>query len=145
MKKSFFLIFNNADKKKVKAQLDKGEYLSENERKIRSTLEKSLVELDVLFKDFRVKVDKFAQAQIDHFADLKRNIEMRRHSLKSKIDSIAQDMLKRVDECQLMYKRNLVDKQLDRLDFDSDIEQNLLANSFRDAQLSIQQIRYIIY
>ena len=65
--------------------IEKNYYLSEEERKLKVSLEKDLHELNELLDEFKLKTSEFAVTQSDHFAGIKRDIDVKRETLIERI------------------------------------------------------------
>jgi len=57
---------------KLKDQINKENYLNAKEKRLKSQLEKSLEEFNVLLEDLNLKLSEFSVTQFDHFLDLRR-------------------------------------------------------------------------
>jgi hypothetical protein len=73
------------ENKLMRNLIEKNYYLSEEERKLKVSLEKDLHELNELLDEFKLKTSEFAVTQSDHFAGIKRDIDVKRETLIERI------------------------------------------------------------
>lgn len=69
------------ENKLMRNLIDKNYYLSEEERKLKQNLEKNLNDINVILDEFKIKASQFAVTQFDHFANIKREIDVKRETL----------------------------------------------------------------
>ena len=128
------------ENKLVRNLIEKSYYLTEEERKVKSDLERSLHEMTSLLDSFKLRVAEFVVVQYDHFADLKREIDVKRESLIESIHKVSGEMMRHVEKTEASFKKH-VDENLPRLDeFEPELEKESVREFFRSAELTPSSI-----
>ena len=69
------------ENKLMRNLIEKNYYLSEEERRLKTNLEKNLNEINSILDEFKMKSSQFAVIQFDHFASMRREIDVKRETL----------------------------------------------------------------
>ena len=81
--------------KLAKILLDGGDFLSNEEKELKSQIHKLLNEYEMLYDQFIQNKNEINATELyiyEHFSELKRQIDIHREELKIKIDDIALEM-----------------------------------------------------
>ena len=81
------------------------------------TRESLLADFEQLLTGFKAKASEFSVAQADHFEEIRRQIDIRRESLIQKINNISQEMIRKVELSEQVFRQST--------DLDADLEQDL--------------------
>ena len=125
----------------IKNLIEKDVHLSKKEKEIKKSTTKALNELERLFAEFKCKESEFELTNFEHFATIKRNIDLRRESLKLKIDLIAAEMIRKAEASAEAFKQRLLLNQFKGPAIDFEHEQLHLHDIFRSHNIAIDQIR----
>ena len=83
------------------------EYLSKDERKEKKSLEKAFEKFENLYQEFIKIKDSLETECHDHFSEMRRNIDLRREELKSKIDEICLEMIEKTKRFEAAYQESI--------------------------------------
>ena len=86
------------------------EYLSKDERKEKKSLEKAFEKFENLYQEFIKIKDSLETECHDHFSEMRRNIDLRREELKSKIDEICLEMIEKTKRFEAAYQESIREK-----------------------------------
>ena len=118
----------------LQKQIDADRHLTANEKKHQSSINSLFEQMFELFADFSLKFNEFEYFNHEHFAELERQVEIRRENLKIQIDEISDEIIKQVKEKKQTFidaARNIsIDKIKERIERDKveSIEQFRLLN-----------------
>ena len=126
--------------------IQSGSHLTDEEKKLKTELEKSTHELNNLFKEYERKVPEIELFNYEYFSNLRNMIDLQRVQLKLKIDSIADKMIGNTKEYEDKYKQKLTDIQIDNQMINKEYlkKTKIYAdNEFRNPNLETNRIEYI--
>ena len=127
---------------KVKTQLKRDAFLNIEEKRLKKHLEKCLKDLSTMVKSINLAVTVFPVTQYDHFANVRREIDLRRENLIRQINDLSDDLILQVKEAEKEFKLN-VENTMDfstDVDFNLDKEKESLAEFFRSSNLNIESV-----
>ena len=122
----------------VKTILDSEDYLSDEEKSIKRNLYTLTYQFEELYFQFKQEHSAFELNSHEHFAEIKRQLDIHREALKEKIDEIYMAMIKQAEENEQIFKR-----KLNVNEFDADKERERLDETFRNVELTIVKARQL--
>ena len=128
--------------KLAKYLLDKEEHLSSKEKEVKSSIEELFDELQHIYDCFKQKQTTFELNSHAHFAEIKNQIDIHREKFKSKIDEIALEMIKRIEDNETVFKRKLNEFQRAN-DLKIDDERAILEAEFRNMTVDIERVEQL--
>jgi WD40 repeat protein len=127
----------------LKRKIDSDIHLTTSEREHKFSLNSLFEKMFELFDDFNLKFNEFEYFNHEHFAEIERQIEIRRERLKIKIDEISEEMLNKAKEKKCKFieisKSNSINELKERIEREK-IE---TLEQFRLLDFSIQAIQDI--
>ena len=117
-------------------------HLSPEEKSAKSEMQKILNEFQQLYNKLQQEHALFELGSHDHFAEIKRQIDLQREELKEKIDQIYFDMINKVEQHEAFYKQNLDETRCFQ-EFDADNEFENFEEEFRKVDLTIQRVQQL--
>lgn len=94
---------------RIKAIIEKDGHLSEEEKALKKVIEEIPVEYERIVEEIKTKESEFELIRFEHFADLRRSIDLRRENLKFAIDKIAEEMIEEAKLLEESYKRKIAE------------------------------------
>ncbi len=91
----------------VRNFIEKNGHLLDEEKELKNDLTRLIDDLEMLIDDFKLKLREFTLLHSDHFAEIRRNIDIRRETLIMKINQISQIMIARVEEKEESLMKNI--------------------------------------
>jgi len=91
------------ENKRIKLIIDSDGHLSEDEKKFRQNIQKSLSSLEQLYTEYNTKEFEFENFHSKHFQKIESAIHERCAQLKTKLDEIANDMIARMNSIKDVY------------------------------------------
>ena len=125
--------------KVLKNILDKDGYLSESEKLLKSSLRDLLIDLEMHLTRTREMHSESQALHTEHFAEIRRRVEFKRESLKSKVDQLATKILDRVKVHEELCKKKLSETVVFP-NIDADTEKRLVSEAFRKQTVNIEHI-----
>ena len=119
----------------IQTQLNARIYLNEEEILLKKKIEESIKIFYSMYEDFTSGKNKLDLNCYDHFAEIRRKIDVQREELKEKIDDIYFKMIEKIKEVEASYSKSL--NEIKSLEIKS-IETE---ETFRDPNLLIETIR----
>ena len=83
--------------------LAKDLHLSDEEKKLKDSIQAKIQQLEELWSDLKLKHSDLERISFDHFSEVRRQIDLQRENLKQKIDEIALKMIDQVNEREKEY------------------------------------------
>ena len=117
-------------------------HLSPEEKAAKSQIQKLLNEFQQLYDQLQQEQSAFEVSSYDHFAEVKRQIDLQREELKEKIDEIYLAMVKKVELHEEFYKQKLDETRCFK-EFNSDKEAKNFEDEFRKVDLTIQSVQQL--
>ena len=125
--------------------LSRGIHLTEEEKTLKSQIEKEIAELYKLCDQLREKNSLLEVNVYDHFVALRRKIDIRREEVKSNIDDICMKMINLTKKTEAQYMEYLKKQANQALVRSKDqmlkVEQEALDDQFRDPKLLIDNVK----
>ena len=87
----------------AESYLDKELHLNEEEKALKASLHCLIYQLDKLQSELKLKQANLDRISYDVFSDIRRNIDLRREELKSKIDEISLKMIEHTNALEKLY------------------------------------------
>jgi WD40 repeat protein len=122
----------------LKRQIDSDQHLTDSEKEHKHSLNALFDETCELFAEFDLKFNEFEYFNHEHFAELERQIEIRRENLKIQIDEISEEMIKLVKEKKQKFAENAQNIKIIGLKEIIEQQRNESLEKFRCLDLSIQ-------
>jgi hypothetical protein len=130
--------------KAVQHLIDNENFLSDDEKNLKKVI-------NDLFKAIQCQMDTFVSTKnkldvecYDHFAEVRRQIEMHREKLKSQIDDIANDMCNKVDEFEKKFVKKFLNKKELEIPFNHELnleeDMRKFNENFRNPKITIESI-----
>ena len=124
----------------AKINLDNEAYLSDEEKQLKSDINDLLAQYQEMYEKYRRETVALEIKSHDNFAEVKRRIDIDREELKSKIDEIALEMIKKVEEYeQAFHKRKHESAGI--AEFNLDAQKKDLGEEFRQLNINLDSIR----
>ena len=92
------------ENKRIKLILESDGHLSDDEKKFRQNIKKSLSTLEQLYTEYNTKEFEFDNFHSKHFQKIESAVHERCAELKNKLDEIASDMIARVNSLKGVYQ-----------------------------------------
>jgi hypothetical protein len=124
----------------LKNIIDKNGHLNEEEKKAKTKVKEFIDEVQELINKIEEKQLNIEVIHYDKFADLKRDIDLRRENLKLKIDEIYMEMIEKVEKIEKKSKPNCESGQLNVKQIDIQKEKELLNDLFRDPIVKLNEV-----
>ena len=126
----------------AKRILDAEGHLSPQEKNIKSKIQKLLNELQQLNDQIHQEQTAFEVNSYDHFAEIKRKLDLQREELKNKIDEIYLAMISQVEKHETFYKQKLDENRCFQ-EFNAEKETKNFEDEFRKVDLTIQRVQQL--
>lgn len=94
---------------RIKTIIEKDGHLNEEEKMLKKSIEEIPIEYERIVNEIQTKEREFELIRFDHFADIRRSIDLRRENLKLAIDKIAEEMIDEVKILEESYKRKILE------------------------------------
>ncbi len=121
---------------RLKLIIEKNAHLSEEEKDLKNNIESNYVEYQRVLKELKLKEAEFKSISFDHFAEIRRNIDLRRETLKQRIDNIAEEMIEKAKKLEESYKKDVeLTNKLNHSEEDFQNETQKLVEMFRDPDI----------
>ena len=91
---------------RLKMIIEKSAHLSTEEKDLKKGIESNALVYERLVKELEQKEKEFEVMRYEHFAEIRRSIDLRREALKEKVDRIAADMIQQAKILEENYKKN---------------------------------------
>ena len=128
--------------KLAKRILDAEGHFSPEEKAAKSELQKLLNEFQQLFDQIQQEQTEFEVSSYDHFAEIKRTLDLQREELKHKIDEIYLAMIKQIEKHEAFYKQKLEETRYFQ-EFNAERENKNLDDEFHKVDLTIQRVQQL--
>ncbi len=126
---------------RIKMIIEKDGHLSEDEKLIKKSIEEIPVEYERIVNEIETKEKEFELIRFDHFADLRRSIDLRRENLKLSIDKIADEL---IDEAKILeenYKKKIAENNKIKYDTEEiESENEELLKLFRNPNVLLSSL-----
>ena len=121
--------------------LAKEDYLSDEEKEIKSVIQELIHKLEHLQYDVKLKQKDMEVTSFDHFTEIRRQIDIQREELKKKIDEISLKLIDQANEREKAYTLKL--NQSISVVADADIKQfsQILMREFREPNLLVDKVK----
>ena len=126
----------------AKRILESEGHLSPEEKAAKSELQKLLNEFQQLYNKLQQEHAIFEVGSHDHFAEIKRQIDLQREELKEKIDEIYFDMISKVEQHEAFYKQKMNETRCFQ-EFNAEKETETFEEEFRKVDLTIQRVQQL--
>ena len=121
--------------------LTKELHLSDEEKSIKHNIEKLIQQLKQLEDDLKQRHSDLLQDSFDHFAEVRRKIDLHREELKDKIDKIALKMIDQVTKRDKAYNLQIEESLLDVIRIEFEKSMKICANELRKPNLAVDAFR----
>ena len=122
------------------AKLESEGSLSPVEKAAKSKTQKLHNEFQQLYDKLQQEQTEFELSSYDHFAEIKRRIDLQREELKEKIDEIYLAMIRQVEKHQAIYKQKLDETRCFK-EFNAERETKNFEEEFRKMDLTIENVQ----
>ena len=112
------------------------------EKAAKSELQKLLNEFQQLFDQIQQEQTEFEVSSYDHFAEIKRKLDLQREELKQKIDVIYLAMISQVEKHEAFYKQKLDETRCFK-EFNAERETETFEDEFRKVDLTIKRVQQL--
>ena len=116
-------------------------HLSDEEKTIKTAIQVLIQQLEQLQFDLKQKQSDLEQISFDHFTEVRRQIDLQREELKSKIDQIALKMISHINEKEKVYKFKSTQSLLAAQPVDIEESRRILLNEFRNPNLVLEEVK----
>jgi hypothetical protein len=132
--------------------LDDFDFLSLDEKTLKTKIESCLSKYFQLYDEFELRKSNLTTQSYNHFQELRRQIDLHREeempkvfhaSIMNKIDEVSLAMIERVNECEAAFLVSLNENMNFTLDKSHDQELKELNETFRDPNISMDTIKQI--
>ena len=121
--------------------LEKELHLSDEEKTIKISIQETIQQLERLQFDLKQKHSDLERISVDHFSEVRRQIDFQREELKRKIDEIALKLLEQVNEKEKVYVSTMQQSFLAATSVNIEESRRILANKFRSPNLVIAEVK----
>ena len=128
--------------KLFKRILDAEGHLSPQEKAVKSEIQYLLNEFQLLYDQIQQEQTEFEVSSHDHFAEIKRQIDLQREQLKEKIDEVYLAMIGQVEKHEVFYKQKLDETRCFK-EFNAEREKETLEEEFRKVDLTIERVHQL--
>ena len=126
----------------AKKALDAELHLSSEEKELKKDIHELMLTFQQLHEQLRQEQNKFELKSHEHFAEIKRKIDIQREKLKEKIDEIYLAMIRNVEQNEEFYKLKLNEnRNIKSFDLSSEIES--LDDELRQVNLKIERVQQL--
>ena len=125
----------------LKKQIDSDTYLTEIEKQQKSSLNSLFDKMFEFIDNFDFEFNSFEYFNHEHFAELERQIELRRENLKREIDEISSEMIQKVKEKKEKFVKRAINNSINDLKERIEIDKLECQEKFRLLDFSIQAIQ----
>ena len=94
---------------RLKTIIEKDAHLSEEEKSAKRALQSSPAEYERLLGEIATAEKEFESTRYEHFAEIRRNIDLRRENLKLSIDQIAEALIDEAKALENAYTKRIVE------------------------------------
>ena len=123
-----------------KVIIDTDEHLMETEKELKTMLGSLLVDFENLVKKLKKKEREFSLFQFDYYAEIRRQIDLRKEMLKLRVDEIADEMIEQVNQSEKKYKEKTKSIQTKYKESDVQKEKQICSDIFRDPSLAVETV-----
>ena len=128
--------------KLAKKVLDAEDHLSSEEKELKKEIHELMLSFQRLRHQLGQEQNKFELKSHDHFAEIKRKIDIQREQLKEKIEAIYLAMIRQVEQDEAFYKRKLEESRNIK-EFDLSRVKESLDDEFRKIDLKIELVHQL--
>ena len=128
--------------KLAKRILDAENHLSPEEKDAKTEMQLLLNEFQQLYDKLQQEQTEFEVSSYDHFAEIKRKLDLQREELKQKIDEIYLTLISKVEKHEAFYKQKL-DKTRCFKEFNAEKELENFEEEFRIVDLTIERVQQL--
>ena len=128
------------ENKMIKSLIEKEIHLSDEEKALKVGFSKCFNDMDRLLNDFKTKTAQIQAIQLDHFANLRKSIDVRRDSLIQKINQLSEETIKKVNESEERLKKLMAENNVGNIESDVQKENENLSELFRNPNIAIESI-----
>ena len=122
--------------------LDTNFYLSEQDCMLSQNIHDLLEQFEELFGQFKQKQNEFELDSHDRFAEIKRQIDIRREELKVKIDEIALALIKQTEENESLFREKLYEIAQTK-EIGVEREREILKEEFRHVEVDFERLNQL--
>ena len=126
--------------KMAKNLLESQLHLTTEEKWLRASIREMFAKLEDSFKSFSSKKVELEMSSFDHFADIRRHIDIQREEIKNKIDEIALKMIDRIREKENEYALRLKEIQLAKSKTDVEKTMQTLGRAMRNPDFTTEHM-----
>ena len=122
--------------------LDAEDHLSTEEKELGQDIRALMFEFQRLYDQLSQEQNIFELKSHEHFAEIKRRIDIQREQLKDKIDVIYLAMIKQVEQHETFYKQKLEESCRIKM-FDLSREKEILDEELRQMEIKIERVQQL--
>ena len=126
----------------AKCILDIEGHLNQEEKAAKIEIQNLIMQFQQLYGQIQQEQTIFEVSSYDHFAEIKRRIDLQREELKEKVDEIYLAIIRKVELHEEIYKQKLDETRCFK-EFNVDQETNNLEDEFRKVDLTIQNVQQL--
>ena len=130
------------ENKYAKLILDADGHLNPEEKAVKSEIQRLFNEFLNIYEQLQQEHAAFELSSFDHFAEIKRQIDIQREKLKEKIDEISLTMIRKVEQHAIFYKEKLEENRCFK-EFNAETETKHFEDQFRQVDLSIESVQQL--
>ena len=121
--------------------LAKDLHLSDEEKRLKHAVETLIQQLERVQSDFKQKLSDLEGFSIDHYSEVRRQIDVQREEFKKKIDEIALKMIEQVKEKEKFYISAIKQSSLAVTPVNIAESRRIMENEFRNPNLVIEEVQ----
>ena len=129
----------------VKKYIERDGHLTHDEKQLKKDLQHLLTNLEDLITKFRIGLAEITLLHCDHYAELRRQIDIRRETLLTKINQISQAMIARVESSEAAFKKNSLNRMFNLAENElENASLNAVLDIFRDPVLVTDEVEKLM-
>ena len=115
-------------------------YLTEREKKLKLELNKMLNDLHEATSEFNLRSTVLSVLSYDHFANVRREVDIKRETSIEKIHQLSDDFIKKIKLAEEEFKKSIDAKASSSLDLNLESEKQHLNECFRNPVLTLDAL-----
>jgi hypothetical protein len=139
-KKEFEIPTGFKENKQIRDIINMDIYLTPEEKALKTEMKNKLCYINELVDELNLKANEFSSNQFDYFSNLKRLIDLRRESLILKIHTISDELIKKVEQANDIFKKAANKISSHNITFDYSQEANNLNEIFRNCNIQMDTL-----
>ena len=117
-------------------------HLRPEENTVKGEMQELLKQLQQLYDQLQQEQAVLEGSSYDHFAEIKRLIDLQRENLKDKFDEISLTMIKQVEHYEALYKEKLNETSYFK-EFNAEKDLETFEDEIRKMELSIERVQQL--